>query len=82
MPLTDVEVKNAKLESVPRDFADGGELYIAASRANSFSRKYRFDRKEKLLTVGRYPEVPLSEARKRRDVGQTHPRVPYIQRPS
>ena len=67
MPLTDAEVKNAKLESVPRDLADGGGLYVAASRINSLRRKYRFDPKEKLLTVGRYPEVSLSEARERCD---------------
>jgi hypothetical protein len=82
VPLTDAEVKNAKLESVPRDLADGGGLYVAASRAKALRRKYRFDPKEKLLTVGRYPEISLSEARDRRDVGQPHPRAPCIQRPS
>ena len=53
MPLTDAEVKNTKLGSVPRDLADGGGLYVAASRAKSLRRKYRFDLKEKRLTVGR-----------------------------
>jgi len=82
VPLTDAEVKNAKLGPVPCDLAEGGGLYVAASRAKSLCRKYRFDPKEKLLTFGRYPEVSLSEARERRDVGQPHPRVPCIQRPS
>ena len=82
MPLTDAEVKNTKLGSAPCDLADGGGLYVSPSRANSFRRKYRFAAKEKLLTVGRYPEISLSEARERRDVGQTCPRVPCIQRPS
>jgi len=82
VPLTDAEVKNTKLGSVPRDLADGGGLYVAASRINSLRRKYRFDPKEERLTVGRYPEISLSEARDRRDVGQPHPRAPCIQRPS
>ncbi|MDR6127157.1 hypothetical protein QE361_000881 [Sphingomonas sp. SORGH_AS802] len=67
MPLTDAEVKNAKLGSAPRDLADGGGLYVSPSRANSFRRKYRFDPKEERLTVGRYPEISLSEARERCD---------------
>lgn len=82
MPLTDAEVKNTKLGSVPRDLADGGGLYVAASKANLLRCKYCFDPKKKLLTVGRYPEISLSEARYRRDVGQPHPRAPCIQRPS
>lgn len=67
MPLTDAEVTNTKIGSVPRDLADGGGLYVAASKANSFRRKYRFDLKEKLLTVGPYPEISLSEAREHCD---------------
>lgn len=53
MPRTDAEVKNAKLGSAPRNLADGGGLYVSASRAKSLRRKYRFDLKEKRLTVGR-----------------------------
>ena len=51
--MTEAEVKNGKLGSVPCDLAEGGGLYVATSRAKLLRRKYRVDPKEKLLTFGR-----------------------------
>jgi len=70
MPLTDVEIRNAK----PRDKAfrlfDGGGLYLEVSPAGGkwWRFKYRFGGKEKRLSLGVYPEVGLA-GRKDKDSG-------------
>ncbi|KIF81279.1 tyrosine-type recombinase/integrase [Noviherbaspirillum autotrophicum] len=69
MPLTDTAIRNAKpVEKAVRMF-DGGGLYleIAPSGGKWWRLKYRFDGKEKRLSLGTYPEVGLKEARDRRD---------------
>ncbi|MCB5184015.1 integrase arm-type DNA-binding domain-containing protein [Methylobacillus gramineus] len=69
MALTDVSIRNAK----PRDNAyklyDEGGLFIQVTPSGGkwWRFKYRFDAKEKLLSLGTYPEVSLSDARGRRD---------------
>lgn len=69
MPLTDVEVRNAR----PRDRAyrltDGLGMYLEVSPTGSryWRFKYRFAGKEKRLALGVYPEVGAKEARMRRD---------------
>lgn len=51
---------------------DGGGLYLDIKAAGRYWRlKYRYAGKEKLLALGVYPEVTLSEARKRRDDART-----------
>jgi integrase len=46
---------------------DGGGLYVQIEPTGGklWRYKYRFDGKEKLLTLGKYPDVPLQEARRR-----------------
>lgn len=47
-----------------------GKLYNSAVSANgrkSWRYKYRFEDKERLLTLGAYPEVSLANAREKRD---------------
>ncbi|MGY2732826.1 integrase arm-type DNA-binding domain-containing protein [Sphingomonas sp. UYP23] len=45
-------------------------LHVSPTGAKSFRLKYRFQKREKLLTLGRYPFVDLHEARRRADVAR------------
>ncbi len=68
MGLTDTKLRNLKPTERPQRFFDGDGLYIEL-RPNGgkwWRFKYRFDGKEKLLSFGTYPEVPLTLARARR----------------
>jgi integrase len=69
MPLTNVEIRNAKPGEKPIKLFDGGGLFLLISPAGGkwWRLKYRFGGKEKLLSLGTYPEVSLSEAREKRD---------------
>lgn len=69
MPLTDIALKATKpTEKVQRLF-DGGGLYLEISPTGGrwWRFKYRFDGKEKRLSLGVYPDVSLRNARERRD---------------
>ena len=65
--LTATEVKQAKPGSKDRKLVDGGGLFLLIARTGGkrWRYKYRYAGKEKLLALGVYPEVSLSEARKR-----------------
>jgi integrase len=69
MALTDTKVKNAKAEEKDRKLSDEKGLYLLVKKngAKYWRVKYRFDRKEKLLALGVYPETTLKEARNKRD---------------
>jgi integrase len=69
MPLSDTALRNAKPQSKPVKLFDGGGLFLLVTPAASkwWRLKYRFEGKEKLLSLGVYPAVGLQEARKRRD---------------
>ncbi|AGK46827.1 phage integrase family protein [Burkholderia thailandensis MSMB121] len=69
MPLTDTAIKNAKPADKPMRLFDGGGLYleIAPSGGKWWRLKYRFGGKEKRISLGVYPDVPLKEARERHD---------------
>ena len=73
MPLSDTAIKNAK----PRDKqyklfdADGLFLIIAQNGGKWWRFKYRIEGKEKLLSLGTYPETSLKEARAKRDEVRT-----------
>ena len=49
--------------------ADGGGMYLYVTPAGGklWRLKYRMAGQEKLLAMGRYPEVGLGEARRRRE---------------
>lgn len=69
MALTDVSVKSVKPKDKAFKLFDGGGLYLEVTPQGGkrWRLKYRYLRKEKLLSLGVYPDVPLKEARDRRD---------------
>lgn len=69
MPLTDIQIRNAKPSEKPRKLSDGAGMYLLVTPAGGrlWRLKYRIDGREKQLSIGAYPEIGLSDARKRRD---------------
>jgi len=69
LPLTDTKIKNAKEKEKDYKLSDGGGLYLLITRSGGkhWKLKYVFDGKEKKLSIGSYPEVPLYKARELRD---------------
>lgn len=67
--LTEVAIKKAKPEAKDYKLADGGGLYLLVKAIGSkcWRLKYRISGKEKLLAIGVYPDVTLSQARERRE---------------
>ncbi len=65
MPLNDRQIRNAKPSDKPYKLTDGNGLYLQITPAGGklWRLKYRFDSKEKLLSIGKYPAVSLVEAR-------------------
>ena len=69
MPLTDTQIRQTKPGSkVPKLF-DGGGLFLQVAKSGGkwWRLKYRFGSKEKLLSLGVYPDIGLKEARERRE---------------
>jgi hypothetical protein len=69
MPLTDTQIRNAKPTEKPFKLSDGGWLFLVVQPSGSklWRMAYRVNGAEKTLSFGRYPEVPLKDARARRD---------------
>lgn len=69
MALTDVAIRNAKPGEKAVKLADGAGMFLLITPAGGklWRLKYRIDGREKLLAIGAYPEIGLSEARKRRE---------------
>lgn len=67
MPLTDVAIRSAKPGAKPIKLADGRGLFLLLqpSGGKLWRLKYRVAGKEKKLSLGRYPDVALKEARER-----------------
>lgn len=68
MPLTDTAIRNAKPREKRYKLSDSGGLYLEVSPAGGkwWRLKYRFNGKEKRISLGVYPEVGLKDARERR----------------
>src|SRR6516162_2429999 len=68
MSLSDAKVRNAKPRIKPYKIADGDGLFLLVTPAGGkyWRLKYFFGSKEKLLALGVFPEIGLSEARERR----------------
>ena len=69
MALTDIAIRTAKARAKPYKLADalGLFLLVQPSGGKLWRLKYRIDGREKKLGFGTYPDVTLSDARKRRD---------------
>ncbi len=68
-PLTDAQVRNAKPSDKQQKLFDGHGLFLLITPAGGklWRLKYRMHGKERLLSIGAYPAISLSDARKRRD---------------
>lgn len=67
--LTDAQIRRVKPDGKPIKLSDSGGLFLLISVAGSklWRLKYRFSGKEKLLALGAYPDIGLTEARNLRD---------------
>lgn len=67
--LTDAQIRKTKPADKAFKLADGGGLHIlvSPSGAKLWRLKYRFDGKEKLLSIGSFPAIGIVDARKARD---------------
>lgn len=74
MPLTDVAVRSVKPTEKTQRLFDGAGLYLEISPAGGkwWRFKYRFEGKEKRLSLGIYPDVSRRDARERRDGLRRH----------
>lgn len=65
MPLSDTTIRDAKPGEKPKKKFDGGGLYIeiAPSGGKWWRLKYRFEGREKRISLGVYPDVSLARAR-------------------
>jgi len=72
MALTDVAIRALKPRDRPYKAADAKGLYLQVTPAGGklWRLKYRVLGREKLLSLGAYPDVGLSEARKARDAAR------------
>lgn len=65
MPLTDTAIKKAKPGDKPVKLSDGKGMYLLVNPAGSklWRWKYRVLGKEKVMSLGAYPDVSLAQAR-------------------
>lgn len=69
MALTNTAIQNAKPAEKPYKLYDTDGLFMQITPAGGkwWRFKYRFEGKEKLLSLGTYPDVSLKQARDKRD---------------
>ncbi len=69
MALTDLAVRTAKPAEKQLKLFDSGGMFLLVTPAGGkrWVLKYRFNKKEKSLALGVYPDVGLAAARKKRD---------------
>jgi integrase len=67
MALTDTEIRKAKAKDRAYRMGDTGGLYLWNTPAGGklWRWKYRHEKEEKLMSFGKYPDVPLALARER-----------------
>src|SRR5680860_940265 len=72
MALTDTAIRNAKPGTKPAKLFDGRGLFLIVTPGGGkwWRFRYKFDGKEKLLSLGVYPDVALKDARERRDTAR------------
>ncbi len=69
MPLTDAACRGARPGETRRKHSDGGglQLWIQPSGAKLWQLIYQFGGKQRQLSLGPYPQVPLLDARSKRE---------------
>lgn len=69
MALTDTNIRNAKPTEKAYSLSDerGLSILIQPNGGKWWRFRYRFDGKEKMLSLGTYPDVSLKDAREKRD---------------
>ncbi|MDP3553076.1 integrase arm-type DNA-binding domain-containing protein [Methylocystis sp.] len=69
MPLTELQIRNAKPGEKLIKLSDGGglQLWITPEKKRYWRYAYRFDCKQKVYAIGVYPDVGLKAAREARD---------------
>jgi integrase len=72
MPITDTAIRNAKTVDKPVKLYDGQGMFVLVTPAGGkwWRFRYRFDGKEKLLSLGTYPDISLKDARERREAAR------------
>ena len=67
--LTQLAISNAKPKAKPYKLSDGAGLSLLVEKTGSrlWRFRYFFGGKEKMLSFGAYPDVPLAQARAKRD---------------
>lgn len=72
-PLTDTEIKKAKVKEKIYKLSDGQGLYIVIQKNGTkfFRFDYKFEDKRKSMSFGVYPQTSLKEARELRDNAKT-----------
>ena len=70
--LTDLKISKLKPRNREYSLADGYGLsiYVTPKGVKKWRYRYRFNRNASMISLGRYPAVSLSEARKQREVYQ------------
>lgn len=70
--LSDLLVRQVKPDSRPKKYSDGRGLllYVSPSGGKWWRFVYRFEGKQKQLSLGVYPDISLKEARERRDAAR------------
>jgi integrase len=69
MALTDLKVKSIKPQTKTKKYFDGGGFFLEVTPTGSklWRLKYRFQGVEKLISLGKYPEISLKDARNRKE---------------
>ena len=69
MALNDMKIRKAQTTEKPLKLFDGDGLFLFVTPHGGklWRLKYRFEGKEKLLSLGTYPEITLADARERKD---------------
>ncbi|MCF8002654.1 MAG: tyrosine-type recombinase/integrase [Chromatiaceae bacterium] len=70
--LTATQVKNARAGERDIKLSDGGGMFLLVNTkgGKGWRLSYRFGGKQKMISLGVYPEVPLKDAREARDAAR------------
>lgn len=70
--LSDEIIRRSPLEAKTYKLTDGGGLYLAITPkgARTWRLKYRYGPRERALSIGRYPAIGISAARRDRDTAK------------